>query len=244
MLGQADLIVWVGPDFETFLSRSLQSLSPRTRVLQLQDAKGIARLPIRRGGVWEDRHDHPGTDRHHEEEDETATDPHIWLSPQNAREIVTLVKEALIEIDPEHAERYQQNARDLKTRLNELDQELLTRLSPVQWVPFIVFHDAYQYFERHYHLNAIGSITLSPDRKAGARRIHEIHAKLQQLEARCIFSEPQFEPKLLKTIVAGTQVRTGVLDPIGADLPAGQAAYFTLLRRLTDGLVSCLEGGP
>jgi zinc transport system substrate-binding protein len=239
-LGNADLIVWVGKDFEIFLTHSLESLSSRTRVLQLQGSAAIAQLPIRQGGVWEDRHEH--TETEHAEPSEQPIDPHIWLSPQNARVIVTLVKQALIEIDPDHEERYQANAREIKSRLNDLDQKLLARLTPVQWVPFIVFHDAYQYFERHYHLNAIGSITLSPDRKPGARRIHEIHAKLEKLEARCIFSEPQFEPKLLKSIVAGTQVRTGVLDPIGADIPAGVDAYFILMRRLTDSLVTCLEG--
>ena len=243
-LGDADLIVWVSKDFETFLSHSLKSLPPRTRVLQLQDSPGITQLPIRQGGVWESGHDHAHAEPEHEELAGQPIDPHIWLSPQNAREIVTLVKQALIELDPDNEQRYQDNARELKTRLNDLDQELLARLTPVQWVPFIVFHDAYQYFERHYHLNAIGSITLSPDRKPGARRIHEIHAKLEKLEARCIFSEPQFEPKLLKTIVADTQVGTGVLDPIGADIPAGEDAYFILMRRLTDNLVTCLEGRP
>jgi zinc transport system substrate-binding protein len=241
-IGGADLIVWVGKDFEIFLTHSLKSLSPQTHVLQLQDSPGIAQLPIREGGVWESRHEH--TETSHDEPSGQPIDSHIWLSPQNAREIVTLVKQALIEIDPDNEQRYQDNARELKTRLNDLDQELLARLTPVQWVPFIVFHDAYQYFERHYQLNAIGSITLSPDRKPGARRIHEIHAKLEKLEARCIFSEPQFEPKLLKTIVAGTQVRTGVLDPIGADIPAGKDAYFVLMRRLSDSLVTCLEGNP
>ena len=240
-LGDADLIVWVGRDFETFLTHSLKSLPPRTRVLQLQDSSGIAQLPIRQGGVWESRHGHAETE--HDEAAEQPIDPHIWLSPQNAREIVTLVKQALIELDPDNEQRYQDNARELKSRLNDLDQQLLEKLTPVQWVPFIVFHDAYQYFERHYHLNAIGSITLSPDRKPGARRIHEIHAKLEKLEARCIFSEPQFEPKLLKTIVADTHIRTGVLDPIGADIPAGVDAYFILMRRLSDSLVTCLEDG-
>jgi zinc transport system substrate-binding protein len=241
-LGAADLIVWVGKDFETFLVQTLKSMPQRTRILELLDSPGIAKLPIRQGGVWEGRQEHaasgPGAQAEH------VIDPHVWLSPQNVREMVTLIKEALIELDPVNAERYQQNARNLKTRINDLDQELLTRLTPVQWVPFIVFHDAYQYFERHYHLNPIGTITLSPDRKPGARRIHEIRAKLEKLEARCIFSEPQFEPKLIKTIVMGTRVKTGVLDPVGADIPAGRDAYFTLMRRLGDSLATCLQDSP
>ena len=241
-LNSADLILWVGRDFETFLTHTLEALPTQIKVLELLNSQGIAKLPIRRGGVWERGHDH--AEDGHDKRSDTAYDPHIWLSPQNAREIVTLVKETLIALDPDNTERYQQNARQLKTRLNDLDQELLTRLTKIQWVPYIVFHDAYQYFERHYRLHAIGSITLGPERKPGARRIHEIHAKLEKLEARCIFSEPQFEPKLLKTLVQGTQVRSGVLDPLGADLPAGTEAYFTLMRDLTDNLVTCLETSP
>lgn len=241
-LGTADLVIWIGEDFETFLVQTTKSLPSRIRVLELMNSHGIAKLPIRQGGVWEEPQQHAETE--HDEQAEHVIDPHIWLSPQNAREMVTLIKEALIELDPANAERYQQNARNLKTEINELDQELLAQLTPVQWVPFIVFHDAYQYFERHYHLNTIASITLSPDRKPGARRIHEIRAKLENLEARCIFTEPQFEPKLIQTIVMGTQVKTGVLDPVGADIPAGTDAYFILMRRLGGRLASCLEASP
>jgi zinc transport system substrate-binding protein len=246
-LAAAELIVWIGEDFETFLPRTLASLTPQTRVLGLLGSHGIARLSLRHGGVWEHRHEHTASS--HSEPGAragkaTASDPHIWLSPHNAREIVTLVKQALIALDPANTSLYQDNAREMKTRLNEMDQRLLARLTPVQWVPFIVFHDAYQYFERHYRLNAIGSITLSPDRMPGARRLHDIRAKLEALEAQCIFSEPQFEPKLIKTIVAGTKVRTGVLDPLGADLPAGVDAYFKLMTRLTDQLVACLGTQP
>jgi zinc transport system substrate-binding protein len=248
-LTSAQLIVWVGKDFETFLPHTLESLPAQTKVVGLLGSQGIAHLPIRQGGIWEDQHNHGHATTDQAEHDDAnqdthSSDSHIWLSPQNAREIVTLVKEALIALDPANTERYQQNARQMKTRINDLDQELFVRLSKVQWVPYIVFHDAYQFLERHYRLNAIGSITLSPDRTPGAKRIHEIHSKLEKLEARCIFSEPQFEPKLLKTIVAGTQVRTGVLDPLGADLPAGSDAYFTLMRRLADNLVGCLETVP
>lgn len=248
-LNSAELIIWVGEGFETFLTHTLASLPSQTRIVKLMGHAGVAQLPIRQGGVWEKRHHHrkqetTGVPHTANQKEPHHSDPHIWLSPTNARTIVGIVKEKLSEIDPDNAARYQQNARNLKNQLNKLDQELLERLSKVQWIPFIVFHDAYQFFERHYTLNVIGSITLSPERMPGAKRIHEIRAKLKKLGVRCIFSEPQFEPKLIKTIVEGTEVRTGTLDPLGAELPAGTEAYFSLMRNLTSQLVACLEEKP
>ena len=241
-LRSAKLIVWVGEDFETPLTHILESVSDRTRIIELMVQPDIHHLPTRKGGVWEKKRHHAGkieqTGQHHH------SDPHIWLSIKNAGEIVRITRDALTEIDPENKARYQINAEQMFVRLDELDRELRNDLSTVREIPFIVFHDAYRFFQQHYELNAVGSITLSPERQPGAKRIHEVHTKLQRLGVRCIFSEPQFEPKLLKTIVEDTQVKTGILDPIGTDLPAGPGAYFLLLRNLADNLVECLGEKP
>lgn len=110
----------------------------------------------------------------------------------------------------------------------------------MQKIPYVVFHDAYQYFEAAYGLNAVGSLTIDPERKPGAKRIREIRARIQTLQARCVFSEPQFESRLVATVTEGSGARTGVLDPIGAALPAGPEAYFLLLNALADNLVAGL----
>ena len=128
----------------------------------------------------------------------------------------------------------------LHERIGRLDAELRSQLMTVRDTPYIVFHDAYQLFEQQYGLNAVGSVVISPGRMPGARRVHEMRERLVQSGAKCIFSEPQFDPGLIATIVEGTAVRTGTLDPIGVDLEPGDDAWFDLMRNLANALAECL----
>jgi zinc transport system substrate-binding protein len=128
--------------------------------------------------------------------------------------------------------------------LAALEQELAAKLAPVRSVPFIVFHDAYHYFEARFGLNAVGSFTLSPGAAPGARRVAELHARIGEAGAACVFVEPQFEPAVVKAAVAGTGARVAVLDPLGAGLPPGANQYAQLLRALADNLATCLGGAP
>ncbi|MCG5501018.1 zinc ABC transporter substrate-binding protein, partial [Ectothiorhodospira lacustris] len=163
-----------------------------------------------------------------------------WLSPENATRIVRHVAGVLADEDPDHAVRYEENRDRILARLGALDAELQARLTPVRGHPFIVFHDAYQYFERHYGLTPAGSVTVDPSRPAGARRVQEIRQRIQETDAICVFSEPQFRPAIVETLIDGTGARTGVLDPLGAELPAGVESYYRLLENLGQSLVSCL----
>ena len=121
-----------------------------------------------------------------------------------------------------------------------LHEELARSLAPLKGAPYVVFHDAYQYLEKRYGLNAIGSVTFSPERKPGAARLLAIRKKIRETKAICVFSEPQFQPKLVKVVMEGTGAGTGVLDPLGADIPAGEGAWFALLRNMTKSLKGCL----
>jgi zinc transport system substrate-binding protein len=167
--------------------------------------------------------------------------PHLWLNPLLAKQVVTQTAAALSEIDPAHQQQYQQNAEQLQARLDALHLRLEAKLAPVKTIPYVVFHDAYQYFENAYGLNAVGSITVDPERQPGAKRILEMREKIQSLNARCVFSEPQFEPRLLATLIEGTGARTGTLDPLGSELPAGPESYFLLLNNLADDLLRGLQ---
>ncbi len=108
--------------------------------------------------------------------------------------------------------------------------------------PYIVFHDAYQYMEKRYGLNAIGSVSVSPEKKPGAARLIQLRKKIKNSKSICVFAEPQFQPKLVRTIIRGTGARTGVLDPLGTGIPAGEDAYFTLMRNMAKSLGTCLSG--
>ena len=127
-------------------------------------------------------------------------------------------------------------------KLDSLVVELSDELEPVHEKGFIVFHDAYQYFEQRFDVAAIGSITVSPEVMPGAERVSELREKILELNATCVFSEPQFEPKLVATLVEDTGARTGVLDPLGATLNKGPDLYFQLLRNMASSLKKCLSG--
>ena len=241
----ADLIVWVGEGMETFLLKPLAALPQRTRILPLDAVPGITLLDLREGGDWDEHdhdhgHGHDAKDHDAHEDEHEQKDMHLWLDPINAQRIVEAVADALSELDPANAARYAANADAVLARIDGLDGELRDRLAPLRDRPYIVFHDAYHYFEQSYGLTAVGSVTVNPEAAPGAKSLRAIRKKLVDSKARCVFREPQFTPKLVATVTEGTPVRTGVLDPLGADLPEGPDAYFLLMRNLADGLRACL----
>jgi zinc transport system substrate-binding protein len=155
--------------------------------------------------------------------------------------MVAIIADELSAADPANQSTYMANAAETTARLQQLDQELAATLAAVRHVPYVVFHDAYQYFEARYHLNAVGSITLNPEQAPGARRIYDIRERIAASGAVCIFSEPQFEPRLVATVVEGTDVKISVLDPVGAALTPGPDAYFSLMRQMAHALSDCLS---
>ena len=255
-LDQAEVVFWVGDGLEAFLGKPLGALSDDATVVALGDAEGLRLLPTREGGMWADHgeeegeHAHEHEDEHEEEHQEDHADEHghdhgevdmhVWLDPQNAAAMVGAIAATLSAADPEHAAAYEANATKVRADLARLDAELAATLAPVHDRPFVVFHDAYQYFEDRYGLNTVGSITVDPQRAPGAARLREIRAELEERAAACVFAEPQFRPALVETVVEGTGAGTSVLDPLGADLEAGPGQYAQLLRALSGSLVDCL----
>lgn len=251
-LQDADLVVWVGPGLESFLTAPLASLANKAQVVEAMELPGILLLKPREGGTWEAHHhdaaeSEAGADDGDEsaateaqEHEEGEIDGHLFLDPANASVIAAAVAQRLATLDPANAAAYAANAAALDTDLQALDEALRRTLAPLAERPFVVFHDAYQYFERRYGLMAIGSITVSPDQQPGAKRLAEIRDKIAGLKAVCVFAEPGFEPALLRTLVAGTDARTGELDPEGTALPADASSYDALLRGLAKNLKACL----
>jgi zinc transport system substrate-binding protein len=240
-LQEADVVFWIGAELEGFLAKPLQALAHDATVVALHEADGVTLLPGREGGIWQvharNQVDHADEHRHGHK----GADMHVWLDPRNAQAMVGTIASTLSRIDPQNEDRYTANASLLNQRLTLLDTELQDRLRPVQDDPYIVFHDAYQYFENRYHLKPVGSLTIMPESRPGAQRLYEIRARMVETGAECVFSEPQFESTLVETLVAGTKARTGVLDPLGATLAAGPDAYFDLMDRLAGSLRSCLD---
>jgi zinc transport system substrate-binding protein len=234
-LHNADLVLWIGPSLETFLQRPLAGSGDGTRVVALSAIPGLALLANRSGGA---RHD----DAHSRASDEVASyDPHIWLSPFNAKLMAAAIAKELGSLDPENATTYQTNVDRLTQRIDAMEARIVSRLAPLRTTPFVVFHDAFQYFEESFGLNAVGSVTVSPDHLPSARRIKALRQEIAESGARCVFREPQFESALVQVLLEDSDARAGVLDPLGTDVAPGPDAYFELMDANTDALIECLN---
>lgn len=246
-LESADVVFWTGHGMELFLGEALETLSTDATVVELAEAPGIELLSIREGGAFEphaDEHDTHGEHEDHEEhahhEEHAEGDMHFWLDPENAKLMVTEIAEALSAADPDNAPVYAANAEAEQARLDALEAELTATLAPVAGKPFLVFHDAYQYFENRFDLDVAGTVTVSPEAMPGAARIDELRAKVAELGATCVFAEPNFEPAIVATIIEGTSAQAGTLDPEGSALAEGPDLYHGLLRGIATSLVDCL----
>jgi len=253
-LENANIVFWVGHGLEAFLEKPLESLGSGATIVELDDAPGLEKLKFREGGAFEahddgDEHeasaeggeDHAHEEGHHHEEGEF--DMHLWLDPVNAKAMAAEIEKTLAAADPDNAATYKSNLDALNMRLDALDKTLTESVAPIKDKPFIVFHDAYQYFEHRYHVKVAGSITVSPEVLPGAERLSEIHAKIVELGATCVFAEPQFEPKLVNVVLEGTPAKPGTLDPEAATLEAGPDLYFQLMQGIGTSLKTCLSNG-
>lgn len=249
-LQNADVVFWIGDHLETSLAKPISTMAEKATRIELFDAPGVKHLKFREGDGFEARdHDEAHADDHDEDGHEEGhhhsadgLDPHIWLNPDNARAMVRKIVESLSAADPENAATYKSNAHAMDRKLAVLIQSTNEKLASVKGRPFIVFHDGYHYFEDRFGMPAAGAITLNPEVPAGADRIAEIHDTIKHRQAACVFAEPQFQPKLIRVVLEGTQARSGTLDPLGADLADGPGLYFNLITNMADAMVDCLSG--
>ncbi|KQV05894.1 zinc ABC transporter substrate-binding protein [Devosia sp. Root105] len=247
-LQSANLVFWTGHGLELFLEDSIDTLAPKATIVELSKAPGIELLPPRETGTFE-HHDHDEAEHGdeaepagetHEHEHGEEQDLHFFLDPGNAKVMVAAIADSLVAADPEHADIYRANASRETADLDALIAETAASLAPIKDRPFVVFHDAYQYFEKRFGLNVAGSVTLSPEIAPGADRINEIRAKLKTLDAACVFAEPVFDPRIVTVLTEGTTAKQGVLDPEGANLDEGPGLYRQLIENLATSLKACL----
>ena len=238
---------------ETFLIKPLASLPRRAMVVALSQVPGIELLPMRGGERWETDHDHEhGHSAGNEELEELEEheehegilqniDPHVWLDPRNAKAMVQSIVQTLSDIDPRHARQYRKNGQQIEARLEKLDRRLGAELEAVSGQPYMVFHDAYQYLENRYHLNAVGSVVFQMDQASSAKRLRRLHQMIKNDGISCVFSEPEFSTKKINALIDGTDIKTAALDPLGSAFPPGPDLYFSMMTELARTIRSCLS---
>jgi zinc transport system substrate-binding protein len=247
VLNAANVVFRVSDGLEPFMGKVARSLPKKVQVVELEKAPGLVLYKMRGGGTFE-THSHGGkkgkhshAHSHNHADDKNATDSHIWLDPANAARIAAHMADVLAKAHPAGADRFKANAAAFGQRMVALGDEIAARMKPFGDSAFIVFHDAYQYFEERFGLDAAGSVTVSPEVAPSAKRLTALRRKIADLKAVCVFAEPQFEPKLVVSITEGTKARRGTLDPNGAAIPAGPGHYEALLRAMAADFEACLK---
>ena len=245
LLEEADIIFWVGEGIETFMERPLESIVKNAEVVEFMEIESINKLKFREESIFEDHDDHDGHDEHddeHEGHDDHGHahgefDAHIWLDPMNAKEMVLEIAHELSHLDPANEDKYNVNAKATNLALDEMIDDISQNIN--KDAKFVVFHDAYQYFEERFGVRAAGALTLNTDVLPGAKQIDEIQDVVKDRGINCIFSEPQFNPKIISTIAQDTNIQTGVFDPLGANIDSDKSLYFKLINNLSEELKDC-----
>ncbi len=262
MLQNADLIFWVGEDVENFLEKPLGSIAKKAEKIELMQIKGLQVLKFRERNIFDDHDDH-GHDDHDKKEDHDSHakkedhddhgkkedhddherhahgefDPHIWLDPINAKVILNEMVEHLIENDSKNEAKYKSNLDEALKDIDKLTIDVMTELS--NSVSSIVFHDAYQYFEKRFNVNILGAFTVNTDVMPGAEQLAEIREIIEHDKVACVFSEPQFNPDIIKAVAKDMNIKTGVIDPLGATLNPGKDLYFSLIKNMSASFKGC-----
>jgi zinc transport system substrate-binding protein len=239
----ASVVFRVAEAVEPFTAKMVGQLPKGAVLVTLSTVPGIAPLPRRAGGPFE-VHGHKGHDhdkhKHTNEAPPGGIDGHVWLDPANGAAMLDAIAATLAAKAPEHAAAYRANATAAKARLDILAKDIAAELAPIAGKPFIIFHDATQYFEKRFGLTVAGSITVDPDVPASGKRLSALRAKVASSGATCVFSEPNFEAKVIAAVIEGSTARTGVLDPEGATLEPGPELYENLLRGMAKSIRGCL----
>ena len=244
----ADLVFWISNGLTPWLDDALNTLARNAKVIELMDAKGATVLSFREGATFEThshqhKQDEDGHDEHKHDEDEHATgnvDPHGWLDPYNGRIWLDVIATALSKIDPTNSDIYFANATQAKADIDTVISELEATLAEFRGTNFIVYHDAYQYFEKRFDVLAAGSISLGDVSDPSPARIAEVRKKVEELGITCVFSEPQFNSELVRTVSDRVSVKTRVIDPLGTQFTLGPDFYLNVLRGIAQSMASCL----
>lgn len=243
-LRSADLVLWVGPDMEAFLTKSLTQL-PAHKQLAISELPAVK--PLLMKGDDDHDHDHAADAHSHADGDDGHDhhhgdyNMHVWLSPEVAKVTAIAIHDRLLELMPQKKDKLDANLRQFEDQLAQTDKNLVKMLTPVQGKGYFVFHDAYGYFEKHFGLSPLGHFTVNPEIQPGAQRLHQIRTQLVEQKAVCVFAEPQFRPAVINAVASGTNVRSGTLDPLGTGIELGKDSYGNFLTALSNQYVSCLK---
>ena len=239
ILDRADVVFWLGPSLETFLKKPIKNVAARAISIELLNLTKLKKLPIRQTRKYFNLG--TGFDGHIKNHGNFIVDPHVWLDPKNAKVIVMEIVRALSQIDPVHGSIYARNGQSTIEKLEQLSNDLSSMLKPINDQNFFTFHDSFQYFEKSFGVSSAGHLTNSPELIPGAGHTKKTIEAINILKVVCIFDEPQFKSKFIRTIIGERQIKSSVLDPLGLNFDAGPSQYFLMMRQIASSLHKCLS---
>ena len=247
-LASAERVYWVGPSLELFLEGTLHEMPSARELVE------IPGMQLRHFSEGASEHEHEEHEHEHEEHAHEShadhaghdhgpgsIDPHIWLSSENAVIIARWMKDDLAPLYPEQQAQLDANLAAFEQRMQALDQELHGRFAPLKDKAYFVFHDAYGYLEESLGINHHGVFNLGHEVQPGARHVNELRNALKAAAPACVFSEPQFTPRLVNSLTEGLPVKSAQLDPLGSTIEVGPQGYEQQLNALADTWAGCLE---
>ena len=245
-LQEANLVVYLGHDMSPWLEPLFETVAALAEPLDLSEVDGVLQLSYREGPVFGDHEGHDDHDDHeghddHAHHDHDGNDPHMWLDPVNALVWLDAIASELGHIDPENAARYRANAKTAKEEISHEIHHIEDHLKSVQGKGFLVFHDAYQYFENRFGISATGSISIGDASKPSPKRLRQLKHHFEEEGIHCVLSEPQYSSKLIDSVFGGFKPHIGVADPIGVDLELGSGLYLELLENFASGIAECVN---
>ncbi|WP_445374605.1 zinc ABC transporter substrate-binding protein ZnuA [Photorhabdus tasmaniensis] len=238
-INQADLVVWVGPDMEIFLSKPLTKV-PQDKQLVLAQLPEIKPLLLKNDEDLQESNPHSHQEDH-EHHSHGEYNMHIWLSPEIAKQAAQGIHDQLLARYPQKKAALDVNLRKFNVHLAQTDKNIANILKLVRGKGYFVFHDAYGYFEQHYGLTPLGHFTINPEIQPGAQKLHHIRTQLVEQKATCIFAEPQFRPTVINAVAKDTGVRMGTLDPLGGRIVLDKDSYMKFITQLSEQYASCLN---
>ena len=244
----ANIVFWMGEELTPWMENAVKTLSSNASVTTFLENDKTSLLEFREGALFEahDHEDEQHDDEHDEHDDEEhdeqghgSHDPHAWLSPNNAKAWLDVIAAQLSSYDPENAGVYFTNAASTKSEIEMMIAEIKLALDPIRGGKFIVFHDAYQYFENDFDFQASGAISIGDASDPSPARIAKIQKRIRDEEINCVLAEPQYKANLVQTVMEGSQANTNVIDPLGVGLKPGVSLYNKLIKNMAQSLADC-----
>ncbi|VFP84301.1 High-affinity zinc uptake system protein ZnuA [Candidatus Erwinia haradaeae] len=249
-LKEAELVVWVGPDMEAFMHKSMSHAHTLHNNIQIDQIPGVQSLLLKSVSHPKSGNIHRNTIEQNSSDIINKTDythhgeynMHLWMSPEIAKKTAIAIHARLLQRMPINQDKLDANLHYFQSTILAANNKIYKQLAPFKDTGYFVFHDAYAYFEKYYGLSPIGYFTINPEIRPGAKRLHHIKMQIVAHKGICVFSEPQFKPMVVQAISQSTYARSGILDPLGEGIALNKDSYAQFLVQLSNQYTSCLKG--